>query len=96
MGGKGQAGFGAAGIWVDEHVGELSFVHVLFALPLIAVATFLIMFAGAAQWLVLARFWVPREIGAGFFLISRSRAGRSKSRAVHACCTHEPPFASRN
>ena len=61
--------FGAAGIWADAHLGELSLAHVLLALPLIGIVTALLMFAGAALWLVFARFWVPREIAADFFLI---------------------------
>ena len=61
--------FATAGVWADAHLGELSLAQVLLALPLMALAISLLMFAGAALWLVFARFWVPREIAAGFFSI---------------------------
>ena len=61
--------FGVIAVSADEHLGELSLVQALLALPLIGIAIFVLMFAGAALWLVFARFWVPREIAAGFFLI---------------------------
>jgi len=53
----------------DEHLGELTLVQALLALPLIGIAIGVLMFAGAALWLVVARYWVPREIAAGFFLV---------------------------
>lgn len=61
--------FGALAVSAGEDLGELSLLQALLALPLIGIAVFLLIFAGAALWLVVARFWVPREIAADFFLI---------------------------
>ena len=62
-------GFTGAGIALDAHLPVLTLVQALIALPLIGISIALLMFAGAALWLAFARFWVPRDVAAGFFLI---------------------------
>jgi hypothetical protein len=62
-------GFTAAGIALDAHLPEITVVQALLGLPLMGVAIALLLFAGAALWLMFARFWVPRDVAAGFFLV---------------------------
>jgi hypothetical protein len=61
--------FPAAGIWLDNRMEEISLSLALLLLPVIGVLAFFLMFLGAAAWLAIARFVVPREVAKGFFVV---------------------------
>jgi hypothetical protein len=57
------------GLWIDSSPVEPSLILVLLFLPVIGLAISVLMYAGAAAWLILAPFWVPREIAKTFFVV---------------------------
>jgi hypothetical protein len=61
--------FFTLGIWMDAKVTEPALIEVLLVLPFLGMVISLLMFTGAAIWLIFAPFWVPREIAAEFFLV---------------------------
>ncbi|TVQ11771.1 MAG: hypothetical protein EA364_09715 [Balneolaceae bacterium] len=57
------------GLWIDSSPIEPSLILVLLFLPVVGLAIPALMYAGSAAWLIVAPYWVPREIAETFFVV---------------------------